>query len=286
MKPAAFAYSRPASLDEALALLDEAGEDAKLLAGGQSLLPVMSLRLANPTHLVDIGELPGLDAIEANGGLKVGALVRHATLEHSDALSGPWQMLREAASQIGHHPIRVRGTFGGSLAHADPAAELPVVALALDAELVVRSASGERRVPAGGFASGPLTTVLEPDEIVVGAEFPAAPEGLRSGFTEFHVRSGDWALASAGVAFALDADGRASHVRIALGSVGPVPSRASAAESALEGQPLSDEAIEQAGRLAAEGCDPSGDRHASAELRRELADAMVRRTLRRLREQS
>jgi CO/xanthine dehydrogenase FAD-binding subunit len=277
VKPAAFAYARAESLDHALELLWEGGEDTKLLAGGQSLIPLMAYRLARPSHLVDIGGLVGLDALAENtGGLTVGALTRHAALEES-SLDGPWQALREAAAHVGHYPIRVRGTFGGSLAHADPAAELPVVVTALDGEVVVRSRSGERRLPAIEFFLGPFTTVLEPEEAVVEIRLPRPPDGARTTFQEFAERAGDFALASAAVGVAVDEQGRVSWARVALGSAGPTPLRAARAEELLVGSEPSDAAIEEAARAASVDCEPAGD----AAFRRELVVHLVRRALRR-----
>ena len=284
MKPAPFAYAAADSLDEVLALLGEAGEDAKLLAGGQSLLPLLAFRLARPSHIIDIGAVPGLDSLdERDGRLHVGALVRHATLERAD-LPGPWRALREAASLIGHLPIRVRGTFGGSLAHADPAGELAVVATALDAQIVLKSVRGERAIPASEFFLGPLISAAETDEVLMEARFPVPSNGFRSVFEEFSPRAGDFAYASVAAGCALAKDGSAHDVRIALGSVGPTPVRASDAEQALSGSALEDAVIVECARLAASACDPAaGDWHADGEYRRALVVSLVERALRRLR---
>lgn len=285
MKPPPFAYARAESLEHALTLLDDAGEDAKVLAGGQSLLPLLAYRLARPTHLVDIGRVPGLDTMRAYGaGLVIGALVRHHELERSAVLTGPWQVLREAAGLIGHHPIRIRGTLGGSLAHADPAAELPVAATALDASFTVRSSGGDRVIPAAEFFAGPFMTVLEPAEIVVDGRFPAPPAGLRTAFAEFSPRAGDFAFVTVAVAVALDDGGRVRHARVVLGCVAARPLRASEAEDALLGSALTEQVIDAAAGAAAAGCDPADGPHASATFRRELVAVLVGRTLRRLRE--
>lgn len=284
MKPPPFAYARPAALDEALELLAEAGEDAKLLAGGQSLLPLLGLRLARPTHLVDITRLPGLDAVEEgpDGGLAVGALVTHAQLERAAGIGPPWKALTESAALIGHYPIRVRGTAGGSFAHADPSAELPVVATALDAEIIVRSSTASRRIPVGEFFAGPFTTSLDYDEMVVRIEFPAPPVGRRSGFGEFATRHGDFATASVAVALTPDAEGRLHDVRIAVGAVGPMPLRAHQAENALEGRAPRWPDIVDACRLVAEVCNSDGDGQADLRFRRELVQVLVEQVLRRL----
>ncbi|WP_433461764.1 FAD binding domain-containing protein [Spirillospora sp. CA-128828] len=283
MKPPPFAYARPATLDEALDMIVEAGDEAKFLAGGQSLLPLLSYRLARPTHLVDIGRLPGLDRIDrTGGGLALGGLVRHARLEGSAELAGPWRAIREAAAQIGHLPIRERGTIGGSIAHADPSAELPVVATALDAAFVLRSAAGTRTVPAAGFFTGPFMTVIEPTEVLVRIDFPVPPPGLRSAFEEFTARSGDFALASAAVAVATGEDGVVRQVRIVLGSVGPAPVRALDAGASLDGVALSPGAAALAARVAAAEIHPGEDAFAGAEFRRELVETLVVRALTRL----
>jgi carbon-monoxide dehydrogenase medium subunit/6-hydroxypseudooxynicotine dehydrogenase subunit alpha len=287
MKPPPFAYRRADTLDEALSLVAEVGEDAKFLAGGQSLMPLLAYRLSRPSHLVDIGHLRGLGDIRADGGgLLVGGLVRHAQLERSVGLVGPWRAIREAAGLIGHYPIRVRGTFGGSIAHADPSSELPVVSLALNAAFVLRSAEGTRVVPAAEFFMGPFMTVLEPTEALVEIRFPAPPPALRSAFEEFTLRSGDFALASAAVAVGIGGDGVARDVRIALGSVGPAPFRAHEAESALDGAALTEEAIAETARLAAHACHPADGPGADAAFRRDLVVALVTRALRRLKEES
>lgn len=286
MKPPPFAYRRASSLEEALRLAAEAGEDAKFIAGGQSLMPLLALRLSRPSHLVDINRLQELGGVHhENGALRVGALVRHAMLERSPDLDGPWQGLREAAALIGHYPIRLRGTFGGSLAHADPAAELPVVSTALQATFIARSASGEREIPVSEFFAGPLMTVLEPGELVVEARFPAPGPGTRSVFEEFSPRAGDFAFASAAVVLAADDGGRVRNAHIALGGVAAIPVRAHEAEAALEGEVLTGSAAQEAARLAAAGCDPSGDAHASGAYRKELVATLVGRALSRLREE-
>lgn len=287
MKPAPFAYAAAETLEEAVALLAEAGEEAKLLAGGQSLLPLLAFRLARPSHVIDIGAVGGLDSLdEADGRLRVGALVRHATIERA-ALGGARQALTEAASHIGHPPIRVRGTFGGSLAHADPAGELGVAAAALDAEIVLRSSRGVRTVPSSEFFLAPLTTAAEPDEVLVEARFPALGNGFRSVFEEFSPRLGDFAYASVAAGCRLAGDGSAQDVRIALGSVGPTPVRARDAEAALSGSTLDDGTIVDGARLAAGACDPAtGDWHADGAYRRALVASLVERALKRLRAQA
>jgi CO/xanthine dehydrogenase FAD-binding subunit len=274
-----FEYARATTLDDALGLLDEAGEDAKALAGGQSLLPVLAYRLVRPSHLVDIDRVPGLDAVdERDGALELGALVRHAALERL-SLQGAHTLLPLAAACIGHVPIRTRGTLGGSLAHADPAAELPVAAVALDARIAVRSANGVREIVADEFFLGPFTTALAPGELVVSVGFPSAADGSSAGFREFAVRAGDFAVAAAGVTVTRDGTGTVTDVRIVLGAVEPVPRRLREAEEALVGRALDAAAAGDAARIAAETCEPIEDRNADEAMRRDLVAALVRGAL-------
>ena len=270
MKLAPFAYARAGSTDEALALLAEGGEDAKLVAGGQSLLPVLAYRLVRPSRLVDVDGVAGLDGIvERDGELELGALVRHLTLERAP-LAGAHRLLALAAGQIGHVPIRARGTLGGSVAHADPAAELPSAALALDARVVARSSRGEREIAMADFVLGPFTNALAADEMVVALRVPGAAAGARAAFREFALRSGDFALASAAVVLALDDGAFVRSARIVIGAAGATPFRAEDAESALSGRVLADESLADASRLAAEACEPS---------KRDLVAAVVRDAL-------
>ena len=276
MKPPPFAYTRAESAEQAVSLLAEAGEDAKVIAGGQSLVPLLNFRLARPSVLVDVNPLSELDYIRVGGngdGLAVGALCRHLSLERNGELGGPWKAVAEAVPLIGHYPIRVRGTVGGSIAHADPAAELPVIALAYDGDLEVLGPHGRRTIPAGEFFRGPFMTALAPDELLVEVRLAAPPSSARSAFEEFSERAGDFALASVCTVLG---DGWA---RIALGGVGPTPLRAIAAEEAL----LAGAEPAEVGALAARDCDPGGDFHASAEFRKELVAELTRRALERLR---
>jgi carbon-monoxide dehydrogenase medium subunit/6-hydroxypseudooxynicotine dehydrogenase subunit alpha len=270
VKLAPFAYTRAQSLEEALTLLAEAGPDAKLIAGGQSLVPVLAYRLVRPARLVDVDGVGGIDRItEDDGRLEVGALVRHAALERT-SLSGAHRLLALAAGQIGHLPIRVRGTLGGSLAHADPAAELPAAALALDARVVARTLAGEREIPLVEFLLGPFTTSLAPDEMIVALRVPPAPTGARTAFREFALRAGDFALASAAVVVAIDDAAVVRSARVVVGAVGAMPALVAGVEEILVGRPLSDDAIAEASMHAAETCDASG---------RDLVAAVVREAL-------
>ena len=279
MKAPPFGYARAESLDEALVLLAEAGEEAKLLAGGQSLVPLLAYRLVRPSRLVDVDRVPGLDGIIARGEtLEVGALVRHAQLERAQ-LGGAWRLLPEAAAQIGHVPIRVRGTFGGSLAHADPSAELPVAVLALDGRIVVASAHGERELEAETFFTGPFTTALAPYEAISAVRIAAPPGRSAGAFTEFAIRAGDFALAAVAAAVAVDDDDRVCWLRIALGGIEATPLRALDAERALIGAELDHDAIGAAAAAAAAECEPFAD----PVYRRELVAALVRDALVRVR---
>lgn len=231
MKPAPFAYASPATIEEALALLDE---DSRPLAGGQSLVPMLNFRLARPARLVDLERVAGLDRLEADGDvLRIGAMTRQATLERSGLIAERWPLLLQAVRLVGHAQIRSRGTIGGSVAHADPKAELPVALAALDARYVVRSPRGARTVPAADLAVGPLMTTLAPDELLVEIEVPAPPSGARSAFVEHARTHGDFAIA--GVA-AVIAPG---HAAIALLGAEPRPIRAPDIEAAvLAGEPV------------------------------------------------
>ena len=281
MKPPIFEYHRPDTLDEALRLLAER-EDAKPLAGGQSLIPAMNFRLAAPAALVDLGRLSELRGIaeSGNGGLQLGALTTHASVEKSELVAARAPLLAETMPFIAHPQIRNRGTVGGSLAHADPAAELPAVVLALEAMLVLRSATAERRVPAQEFFTGLFATALEPGELVTAVELPALAARSGWAFEEMARRHGDFALVGVATVLSLDAGGNCADARIALLSVGDGPILARRAMAALEGQAPTAETFRSAAELAAtEDIDPPGDLHASAAYRRQLTRVLVRRGL-------
>lgn len=274
MKAAAFAYHRVDTVSEALERLSELGEDGKVLAGGQSLVPMMNLRLARPGALVDITRVRELRGMtRSGGGLRIGALTTHAEVEHGgEELDGGYEVLRRAAAWIGHMPIRARGTFGGSLAHADPTAEWCLLAVALDAVVEVVGPRGERELPAEEFLRGYFTTALEADELVRAVRFPAPCP--RATIQEFARRHGDFAVAA--VVVALPAGG---PPRIVLGGVDAVPVRAREAERIVAEAALAPEAFADAGRAAAAGIDPMADIHGSAEYRRELTAVLVERAL-------
>jgi aerobic carbon-monoxide dehydrogenase medium subunit len=285
VKPPPFAYARAESPEETVALLAEAGDDAKVIAGGQSLVPLLNFRLARPSVLVDVNSLAELDYLrvgENGAGLAVGALCRHVTLERSIELTGPWQAVAEAVPMIGHYPIRARGTIGGSIAHADPSAELPLLCLAFDADVDALGPQGRRTIAAADLFRGPFSTTLAPDELLVEVRFPAPPAGVRTVFEEFGERAGDFALASV-CAGAVVEDGRCTWARIALGGVGPTPLRATAAEEALVGSALVEGAVAEAAEQAAAACDPRGDFHGSSEFRKELVAELTARAIARIR---
>jgi carbon-monoxide dehydrogenase medium subunit len=282
MKPAAFDYVAPTSLEEALALLAERGDEATVLAGGQSLIPLMNLRLARPSLVVDIGRIEGLRGVDNGGGLRIGALTTQARALADSAIAGAAPLLVEALEHVGHPASRSRGTIGGSLAHADPAAELPAVMIALDASVVVKSSRDARRISASDFVTGPFTTSLEPGELVTEIAIPEAARERPHGFVELARRRGDFALAGACCTASVE-DGVIRQPRIVLFGVGPAPIRAREAESALEGAACVDEdAIEAAARSAAASCEPSDDVHASAAYRRRIAAVITRRALARI----
>jgi carbon-monoxide dehydrogenase medium subunit len=280
MKPAAFAYYDPTTTAEALALLGELSEDAKVMAGGQSLMPMLNMRLARPAAIIDInrvGELASLD--EAQGGLRIGALTRHRAVERSEVVTRRSPLLAEAILSIGHPPIRSRGTIGGSLAHADPAAELPAVLLALDGWVQASSSRGTRRIAAADLFVGPLATSLEPDELLTEAFFPALPSGTGTAFLEVTRRHGDFALVGVAACLTLDQQGVCTWAAIALLGAGETQTRASEAEAALVGQAVSDAAIAAAGAAAMAALEPMGDIHASPEYRKQVAGVLTRRAL-------
>jgi aerobic carbon-monoxide dehydrogenase medium subunit len=279
VKPAPFAYHRADSLDQALALLDQHGDEARLLAGGQSLVPMLNLRIARFGHLVDINPLRDLDcAREADGVLEIGALTRHVTLERSDLVRRLCPILTSAARTIGHVAIRERGTLGGSLALADPAAELPLIATLLDAELEVASAGGRRRLRARDFFVGVLTTALEPNEALVCARFPTLVRGEGFGLHALSRRAGDFALVNAAATARLDA-GRIAQVRLALGGVGATPVALAALEEAQRGVTPDADWPEAVADAAMREVEPHDDPHASADYRRDLVRVLLARAL-------
>jgi carbon-monoxide dehydrogenase medium subunit len=281
MKPAAFEYFAPRSIEEATALLGEHGGDGRVLAGGQSLVPAMNFRLARPAVLIDINNVAGLAGIRDEGAaLAVGALTRHVVFEKPVA-SGPLATLLPAiAHNIAHLPIRMRGTFGGSIAHADPAAEWCALAVALDAEIVVRSAAGSRTVPARDWFRSIFTTDIRDGEMVTEIRLPRLGDDWRCGFVEFNRRAGDFAIVSAVAAIRVEA-GVIREARLALGGVVDKPVRASDAEALLVGEAPGDAPFRAAAEAARAAFAPFGDIHADAEYKSELVAVMARRALER-----
>jgi len=279
VKPAAFDYFRPASLSEALALLAKYKDDCKILAGGQSLVPAMNFRLAQPAILIDINDIAELDYVRADDrGLHIGALTRHAAF-HRRVVDGPLgALLSGVARHIAHYPIRQRGTFAGSLAHADPASEWCLLATTLDATVVAKSARGERAIAIGDFFNGTFSTDLEPDELLAEVRLPAMVQGWRTGFYEFSRRAGDFALGMALAALRIEG-GIVKEARLGVGGVSDRAIRLQRLEGALVGRPASPELIETIAREAWASVSPIGDIHGSPEYRRDLIATAVKRAL-------
>ena len=280
MKPPLFEYHDPGSVDEALALLAEHGDEAKVLAGGQSLVPLLNFRLARPERLVDVNGLNELAYLRTDDGvLRIGALTRHAALERSKEAAARVPLLGEAVALVGHVQIRNRGTVGGSVAHADHAAELPVAFSALDARYRVRSTRGERVVGSDEMFITHLTTSLEPDELLTEIEVPVPPARTGFAFVEFARRHGDFALGGAAVLVTLDDAGVCTRARIALLAAAPTPVRARETEEWLTGLRLDPPAMGEAAARAVAGIHPTSDIHGGTEYRRALVEALVRRAL-------
>lgn len=279
MKLPPFDYHRPTSLQAALDLLAKNGDSARPLAGGQSLMPVMAFRLASPGVLVDLGGVPDLNRITIDAkGVHLGAMVRWRDLEDEKRLDAAAPLLAEAVPHIAHYQIRNRGTVGGSLANADPASELPALAVTCDATIEVASAKGSRTIPAGKLFLGPLTTSLQTGEIITGVQFPAWPAARKWAFREFATHRGAFALA--GVALWHDGDAKAArNVHIGVLGAASTPRRLASAEAALEGKPLTTATIGDAATAAAVEVDPSDDIHADAAYRRALVATLVERAL-------
>ncbi len=281
MKPAPFRYLRPSSVDEAISVLAAEGYGAKPLAGGQSLIPAMNFRLAQPAVLVDLGDLDELRFIrETEGGLAIGAMATHSDVERSAGVKERAPLLAEAMPWIAHLQIRNRGTVGGSLAHADPASELPAVMLALDARLRLRGPGGDRTVAFCDFCTGLFSTALAPDELVTAVEIPTLPNGTGCAFKEVSRRHGDFALVGVCAVLTLDAGGTCTRASVTLLSVGDGPVCANTAEDLLLGRPPTTDAIREAAEAAAtRDIDPPADIHASAQYRRQLARVLTSRAL-------
>jgi aerobic carbon-monoxide dehydrogenase medium subunit len=282
MIPAAFEYHAPRSLSEASALLARLGEDAKVLSGGQSLIPLMKLRLASPRHLVDINGIPDLAHIrEADGFLRIGALAREADLEESEIVRTRYPLLHDTCAVIADPLVRNLATVGGNLAHGDPANDHPATMLALDAEVIAADPRGERRIPVASFFTGPFETALTPDEILVEIRVPIPPPRSGGAYLKLERKVGDFATAAVAVQLTLGAGGTCDRAGIALTNVGLTPIKATAAEAALRGKHPDEAAIRRAAELAAEASQPAEDLRGSVEYKRDLVRVLTARALRR-----
>ncbi|MBI2715431.1 MAG: FAD binding domain-containing protein [Rhizobiales bacterium] len=280
MKPAAFVRHVPRTLDEALKILAQvAPQDGRVLAGGQSLVPIMAFRLAKPAHLVDINEVEGLDRISNDGKLlSIGARVRHAAFHKSVVENPLGLLLTEVARHIAHYPIRVRGTFCGSLAHADPASEWCLVAATLDATMVAKNTRGERPIAAKDYFQGIMSTALAEDELLAEARLPLLASDAKFGFNEFNRRAGDFAMAASLVCYRLQG-GKIVEPRVGVGGAEPCPRRIAEAEAALNGKAPGDAVFRAAAEAAASAVEPLEDHQTTGEYRRDLVRAVVRRAL-------
>lgn len=286
MKPSAFTYHRPASVDEALELLARFGADAKLIAGGQSLVPMMNMRLASPAHLVDINDLSELAQVRVRGDrLEVGALARHRAVAASPLVAEHCPLLAKATRTIGHDAIRERGTVGGSLAHADPAAQHALVAITLGARLTLARKGGQRVVDAQEFLLSAMTTALEPDEMVLSVSYPRAAAGEASAYRMFNQRHGDYAIVAVAVTLALE-EGRVGSLRIGVGGVTPVPQRLDAVAQEFRGRAASPDWVAQVARAARGAVAPEDQPRVPALYRKELTETLVARALARCLEKS
>jgi len=282
MIPAPFDYHAPGSLAEAVGLLQQHGDDAKVLSGGQSLLPLLKLRLASTAHLVDIGRIPGLEYIKEEGGyLKIGGRTRESALERSDVIKAKYPILHDTALVIADPLVRNRATVGGNLAHADPANDHPATMLALGAEVVAAGAGGERVIPITQFFTGIFSTALRPGEILVEIRIPAPPPRSGGAYVKLERKVGDFATAAAAAQVTIGADGKIARAGIALTSAGPTPIKATAAEQFLLGKLPDGAAIAQASKLASDAASPSADRRGSVEYKREMARVLTARALTR-----
>jgi carbon-monoxide dehydrogenase medium subunit len=278
VKPAPFKYAKAETVAEATALLDQHADDVKVLAGGQSLIPLMNMRLARPEVLIDITGIDELSGIEVNGALTIGATTRHVEVLRSNEVRAFAPIIAAAMRHVGHVGVRTRGTFGGSVAHADPASEIPAIVIALDGELTVAGPSSERTVAAADYFVSTFTTDMEENEILTAVRFPYPLDRARWSFHEVARRHGDFALVGVAAVAEVDEAGVCTRARIALSGVSDVPVRATAAEELVVGSTIGEVAAE-AGRLAERQIDPGSDFHASAEYRKEVARALVTRAL-------
>ena len=279
MKPPSFEYHRADSIEECLALLAEYGDEAKVLAGGQSLVPLLAMRLSGPAHLIDINHAGELSSLSLGSFLAIGATVRHRTIEREPMVRGSNPLLAASARLIGHGAIRNRGTVGGSVAHADPAAELPTVVMLLDSSMEVRSVRGTRTVTASDFFLGFLTTALESDELLTAIHVPMLGSGTGWSFQEFNRRSGDFAIVGVAASVRLDQSGDIAETRLAFSGVGTQPIRATEAEKSMAGLRPTPDVFAAAASAAASRLEPPSDLHGSATYRRHLAGVLTEQAL-------
>ena len=282
MIPSAFDYHAPGTLDEAVALLERHGDEAKVLSGGQSLLPLLKLRLGDAGHLVDIGRIPGLDGItEADGYLRIGGATREADLERSALIREKYPILLDTAAVIADPLVRNRATVGGNLAHGDPANDHPATMLALEAEVVARGPGGERTIPITAFFTGLFATALAPAEILIEIRIPVPPPRTGGAYVKLERKVGDYATAAAAAQVTLGGQGEMARIGIGLTNAGPTPIKATAAEGYLRGRQPDPEAIAEAARLASEATSPSADRRGSVEYKRDMARVLTGRAITR-----
>ena len=282
MIPSAFDYHAPGTLDEAVALLERLGDEAKVLSGGQSLLPLLKLRLGDAGHLVDIGRIPGLTGItEADGYLRIGGAAREADLERSDLIRDKYPILLDTAVVIADPLVRNRATVGGNLAHGDPANDHPATMLALEAEVVARGPGGERTIPITGFFTGLFATALAPAEILTEIRIPIPPPRSGGAYVKLERKVGDFATAAAAAQVTLGEQGEIARAGIGLTNAGPTPIKATAAEQVLLGRQPDAETIAEAARLAADATSPSADRRGSVEYKRDMARVLTGRAVTR-----
>ncbi len=282
MIPAAFDYHRPGTLDEAVKLLSSHGDQAKVLSGGMSLLPMLKLRLASFAHLVDIGRIPGLDYIKEEGGfLKIGAMTRQATLERSDLIRTQYPILADAVPLIADPLVRNRGTVGGNVANGDPGNDQPAIMLALGATFVARGPKGERSVPAGQFYKGLYSTALAPNEILTEIRIPAPPPKSGGAYAKLKRKTGDFAVAAAAVQLTLNAKGAIERAAIGLTNAALTPVEAGDAAKFLTGKMPDEKTIAEAAKMAAAKSSPSADRRGSVEYKKEMARVLTARALRK-----
>ena len=280
MLPARFGYVAARSVEEALQLLTKHGDDAKLLAGGHSLIPAMKLRLASPRHLIDLGAVPGLRGVRVDGdSLAIGALTVHADVAASDLVRKQLPGLADAASMIGDVQVRNRGTVGGSVAHADPAADLPVILTTLNASFVLQSAAGNRTVAADEFFIDFYTTAIAANEVLTEIRVPLPPPGAGTAYAKLPHPASGYVVVSAGVCIHRQPSGQCASAHITIGGMGSNPIRATATEAALQGQPLTGDVIARAATKAAEGTNPDDDFYASADYKRQVATVYTRRAI-------